>query len=125
MEARKVLPEFWPDDIRKEIGSIPVYLVPMKVLKEAGFNHAMIAFVNHHIPAIYLVREHIEGMSDEALKVVLMHEMCHLKQPWATEKECDKYAIDIVGIDAYAEAVAFTKDLEKRLHRPPAEREYF
>ena len=116
----------FPPDIQTELEGITVYNATLSSLKRNPVTaKALIAFANHRLQAIVLVDEHLEGMTDDALKVVLLHEVYHLKHPSASEEECDAYAKNIIGIPAYYEAVRHTKLLMAKLARQHTESEDF
>ena len=112
--------ELFPEKIRSELEGINIYLVSENEVKKIPpVSKAMIAFVVKCDKAIFLIDEHVADMSDDALSMIVLHEVCHIKHPDASEDECDEYGINIMGEAAFHDAMAYTKSLQKKLMEKP------
>lgn len=117
--VRKLDHEVIPPVAREEASGYDIYVVSKLLLDRVSPDKrsALIAFCNRKKKMIFLIEEHIQYMDDDMLLVVLLHEICHMKNPLATEEECDKYARDRLGDEAYKKAVRFTRELISEIKR--------
>lgn len=116
MRVSNIPNDIFPEKIRSELEGIKVYLVSENEVKKIPpVSKAIIAFVIKRDKAIFLIDEHVADMSNDVLNMIILHEVCHIKNPDASEKECDEYGVNIMGEKAFYDAMKYTKSLQKKM----------
>lgn len=102
--AERVFP-----DLEELLKDVQCFMVSQDEIKGTRAERAICAFCQKKKKMLYIIKEDIEQLSSNAVKVLMLHELCHIHYPTLSEKECDEFGKTLGSVEGYSELVEYTR----------------
>lgn len=96
-------------DLEELLKDVECFLVSQDEIKGTKAERAVCAFCQKQKKTLYIIKEDFERLSENAVKVLILHELSHIHYPTLSEKECDEFGKTLGSVEGYEELVEYTR----------------